>query len=72
MTLLGTLLKNRRAGETHLAWHLPNLQAPELLSVTSQHFEEGGSIPLPHASKLIGGDRPVSPPDLEFAAARDH
>ena len=42
MTLLGTLLKNRRAGETHLAWNLPNLQAPELLSVTSQHFEEGG------------------------------
>jgi len=56
MTLLGTLLKNRRAGETHLAWNLPNLQAPELLSVTSQHFEEGGSIPLPLASRLIGGD----------------
>lgn len=56
MTLLGTLLKNRRAGETHLAWNRPNLQAPEPLSVTSQHFEEGGSIPLLHASKLIGGD----------------
>lgn len=56
MTLLGTLLKNRRAGETHLAWNLPSLQGPELLSVASQHFEEGGSIPLPLASKLIGGD----------------
>jgi hypothetical protein len=42
MTLLGTLLKNRRAGETHLAWNLPNLQAPELLSVTSQHSRKGG------------------------------
>jgi phosphatidylethanolamine-binding protein (PEBP) family uncharacterized protein len=56
MTLLGTLLKNRRAGETHIAWNLPNLQSPEPLSVTSQHFEEGGSIPLLHASKLVGGD----------------
>jgi len=56
MTLLGTLLKNRRAGETHIAWNLANLQSPEPLSVTSQHFEEGGSIPLLHASKLVGGD----------------
>jgi phosphatidylethanolamine-binding protein (PEBP) family uncharacterized protein len=56
MTLLGTLLKNRRAGETHLAWNLQNLQAPELLSVTSQHFDEGEPIPLRHAGKRIGGD----------------
>jgi hypothetical protein len=53
---LGTLLKNRRAGETHLAWNRPNLQSPGSLSVTSQHFAEGGSIPLLHASKLISGD----------------
>ena len=66
MTLLGTLLKNRRAGEAHLAWNLPNLQGPELLSVTSQHFAEGGSIPLAHASKLIGGDD--RSPDLTWSS----
>ena len=56
MTLLGTLLKNRRAGETHLAWNLQNLHGPEQLSVTSQNFGDGESIPLRHASTLIGGE----------------
>jgi len=55
MTLLGTLLKNRRAGETHSAWNLPNLQGPGLLVVTSEHFGEGEHIPLEHAGKRIGG-----------------
>jgi phosphatidylethanolamine-binding protein (PEBP) family uncharacterized protein len=55
MTLLGTLLKNRRSGDTHSAWNLPNLQGPELLTVTSEHFEEGESIPLEHVGKRIGG-----------------
>lgn len=65
MTLLGTLLKNRRAGETHLAWNLPNLQAPELLGVTSQHFEDGEPIPIACASKLAcGEDRS---PDLTWS-----
>jgi hypothetical protein len=56
MTLLGTLLKNRRAGETHLAWNLQNLYAPELLSVRSEDFDEGEPIPLAHAGKRISGD----------------
>jgi len=56
MTLLGTLLKNRRAGDTHSAWNLPNLQGPELLIVTSEHFMQGESIPLEHAGKRIGGN----------------
>jgi hypothetical protein len=55
MTLLGTLLKNRRAGDTHSAWNLPNLQGPELLIVTSEHFGQGEHIPLEHAGKRIGG-----------------
>jgi hypothetical protein len=55
MTLLGTLLKNRRSGDKHSAWNLPNLQGPELLTVTSQHFKEGESIPLEHVGKRIGG-----------------
>jgi phosphatidylethanolamine-binding protein (PEBP) family uncharacterized protein len=55
MTLLGTLLMNRRAGDSHSAWNRPNLQGPELLTVSSENFEEGESIPLEHAGKRIGG-----------------
>jgi phosphatidylethanolamine-binding protein (PEBP) family uncharacterized protein len=55
VTLLGTLLKNRRCGETDSAWNRPNLQGPELLTVSSRHFEEGEPIPLEHAGKRIGG-----------------
>ncbi|MEV1069952.1 YbhB/YbcL family Raf kinase inhibitor-like protein [Streptomyces sp. NPDC050263] len=56
MTLLGRILNNRRAGETHAAWNLPNLQGPELLTLTSRHFGDGDSIPLEHCLKNIGGD----------------
>lgn len=56
MTLLGRILRNRRAGDTHLAWHLPNLQGPELLTLTSRHFADGGTMPLENCAKYIGGD----------------
>ncbi len=55
MTLLGRLLSNRRAGEVHAAWNLPQLQGPELLDVTSCHFTDGGAIPPAHAARHIGG-----------------
>jgi phosphatidylethanolamine-binding protein (PEBP) family uncharacterized protein len=55
MTFLGTFLKNRRTGGTHRAWNFPNLQGPELLTVTSQQFVEGEAIPLDHVGKRIGG-----------------
>ncbi|MGI5440541.1 YbhB/YbcL family Raf kinase inhibitor-like protein [Streptomyces shenzhenensis] len=56
MTLLGRLLKNRRAGEDHTAWRLPNLQGPETLTLTSRHFSHGDAMPLEHCAKNIGGD----------------
>ncbi|WP_234539865.1 YbhB/YbcL family Raf kinase inhibitor-like protein [Streptomyces shenzhenensis] len=56
MTLLGRILANRRAGDTHAAWNLPNLQGPELLTLTSRHFGDGDTIPLEHCLKNIGGD----------------
>ncbi|KIF74324.1 PEBP family protein [Streptomyces sp. 150FB] len=56
MTLLGRLLKNRKAGETHTAWNLPNLRGPELLDLTSPNFGPGDVIPLEHCAKTIGGD----------------
>jgi phosphatidylethanolamine-binding protein (PEBP) family uncharacterized protein len=55
VTLLGRLLKNRKARDAHSAWNRPNLQGPEVLTVSSAHFEEGGSIPKEHAGKRIGG-----------------
>ena len=55
MTLFGTVLKNRRARDAHSAWNFPNLQGPELLVVTSEHFAEGRSIPLEHAGRRVGG-----------------
>jgi phosphatidylethanolamine-binding protein (PEBP) family uncharacterized protein len=55
MTILGTLLRNRRGLDMQSAWHRPNMQGPETLSVTSQHFWEGGSIPREHTGKRVGG-----------------
>jgi phosphatidylethanolamine-binding protein (PEBP) family uncharacterized protein len=72
MTLLGTLLKNRRGRDIHSAWNRPNLQGPELLIVTSEDFGEGQSIPQEHAGKRVDGnnlspDLSWSPPPPETA-----
>jgi len=56
MPLIGSVLKNRRAGETHLAWNLPNLAGPETITLTSQAFGEGAAIPLRYAGKRAGGE----------------
>jgi phosphatidylethanolamine-binding protein (PEBP) family uncharacterized protein len=66
MSPLGRLLKNRRAGETHMAWHLPNLSGPESLTLTSQNFGDGGDIPLANCARPIGGDD--LSPQLAWAA----
>ena len=60
MSLLGRLLSNRRAGEVHAAWNLPQLQGPDLLGVTSDHFVDGGVLPREHCAKPVGG-RNLSP-----------
>ena len=65
MTLLGTLLKNRRARDSHSAWNRPNLQGPELLIVTSERFGEGEEISLEHAGKRVGGNN--LSPDLTWS-----
>jgi phosphatidylethanolamine-binding protein (PEBP) family uncharacterized protein len=59
--IMGRLLKNRRAGETGLAWNLPQLAGAETLVVTSPAFVTGASIPQEHAAKRVGG-RETSPP----------
>ena len=60
MTLLGRLLRNRRAGESRAAWTRPNLLGPELLDLTSAQYGADGSIPLRHAGGFAGGED-VSP-----------
>ena len=55
MTLLGRLLKNRRAGDTRTAWNLPHLHGPESLTLTSRHFGDGEAMPLEQAAKHVGG-----------------
>jgi hypothetical protein len=72
MTGLGTLLKNRRGRDQHSAWNRPNLQGPEVLIVTSEHFVEGGEIPRDHVGGRIGGNNVSlaltwSPPPPETA-----
>ncbi|MFC1419017.1 YbhB/YbcL family Raf kinase inhibitor-like protein [Streptacidiphilus cavernicola] len=65
MTLLGTLLKNRRAGETHLAWNQPQLHSSEPLDLTSTQFQDGGALPLEHVLKRFGGKN--LSPQLEWS-----
>lgn len=60
MGVVGTLLKNRRAGQTRLAWHMANLTGPDTLTVTSTAFADGATIPVEHAGARAGG-RETSP-----------
>jgi hypothetical protein len=61
MGVVGTLLKNRRSGDSRLAWTLPGLDGPQTLEVRSEAFGEGEAIPAVYAGKRAGG-RNLSPP----------
>lgn len=67
MGIMGTLLKNRRAGEAALAWNRPGLAGQETLRLSSEAFADGAPIPVEYASKRAGG-RETSPP-LSWSAA---
>jgi phosphatidylethanolamine-binding protein (PEBP) family uncharacterized protein len=55
LALLGKLLKNRRAGETNLAWSLPALAGPDGITVRSADFEPEAAIARANAGKRAGG-----------------
>jgi phosphatidylethanolamine-binding protein (PEBP) family uncharacterized protein len=55
LALIGTLLKNRRAGEKNLAWNLSALAGPAGITLSSAAFEHEGEIPLANAGKRAGG-----------------
>ncbi|WP_033313663.1 YbhB/YbcL family Raf kinase inhibitor-like protein [Streptomyces iakyrus] len=56
MTILGTLLKNKRAGEANLAWNLPAMAGPEVLGLHSANFAHESVIPKAHVGKRAGGE----------------
>jgi hypothetical protein len=56
VTILGTLLKNKRAGEAELTWNLPAMAGPEVLGLHSPDFEHESVIPKAHAGKRAGGE----------------
>jgi phosphatidylethanolamine-binding protein (PEBP) family uncharacterized protein len=56
VTILGTLLKNKHAGEAQLTWNLPAMASPEVLGLHSPDFEREGVIPKAHAGKRAGGE----------------
>ena len=56
MAILGTLLKNKRAGEAKLAWNSPALAGPETLDLRSSDVEHNGAIPAAHAGLRVGGE----------------
>src|ERR1700675_635056 len=56
MAILGTLLKNKRAGEAKLAWNSPAFAGPETLDLRSSDVEHNGTIPAAHAGLRVGGE----------------
>jgi phosphatidylethanolamine-binding protein (PEBP) family uncharacterized protein len=56
VTVLGTLLRNRRPDERHHAWNQANLTGPDTLMVTSDDFADGNSLAPRHTGKRVGGE----------------
>ena len=69
MAWLGRVLKNRRAGQSKLAWNTPNLAGPDTLKLTSPDFEFESTIPMVHVSRRAGGED-VSP-ELDWPSVPD-
>ncbi|MCX4092048.1 YbhB/YbcL family Raf kinase inhibitor-like protein [Nocardia sp. alder85J] len=55
MAVLGTLLRNRHAGEAHMAWNLPNLSCDTVFELTSPDFTHESPLPPVHAADRVGG-----------------
>jgi Raf kinase inhibitor-like YbhB/YbcL family protein len=55
MSLLGILLKNKRAGETGLAANRAALAGPDTLGLHSADFAHGATLPTDRAGRKAGG-----------------
>ena len=56
MTLLGSLLRNRRPDESNHAWNRPNLTAPDSIRIASADFTDGGVLVPRHMGGRVGGE----------------
>jgi phosphatidylethanolamine-binding protein (PEBP) family uncharacterized protein len=56
VSVLGTLLRNRRPDERTYAWNQANLSAPETLEITSRDFADAGALAPRHAGRRVGGE----------------
>jgi Raf kinase inhibitor-like YbhB/YbcL family protein len=57
---LGRLLRGVHAGETHLAWNqAATARAPDSITLTTDAFPAGGTIPVRHAGRGVGDN--ISP-----------
>ncbi|RMI33391.1 YbhB/YbcL family Raf kinase inhibitor-like protein [Nocardia stercoris] len=66
MGFLGTLLRNRHAGDTGLTWNLPGLDGPDTVTLSSPDFTASGPIPRIHVAKRAGGEN--LSPELRWSA----
>ncbi|MFD0327968.1 hypothetical protein ACFQZC_06305 [Streptacidiphilus monticola] len=69
MAVIGTLLKNRRAGQDGLAWNAPNLAGVDTLDLRSPDFAHEAVVPTVHAARRVGNG-PVPGPGGEPVLAR--
>jgi hypothetical protein len=69
VTLLGTLLRNRRPDERNYAWNQKNLVGPDTLEITSQDFTDGGTLASRHMGKRVKGEN--TSPHLAWSQVPD-
>jgi hypothetical protein len=60
VSVLGTLLRNKRPDERTHAWNQTNLTAPHTLEITSRDFTDGSTLAQRHHGTRVGGEN-VSP-----------
>ncbi|MEY9855477.1 phosphatidylethanolamine-binding protein (PEBP) family uncharacterized protein [Catenulispora sp. GAS73] len=60
MTILGTLLRDKRPDEATYAWNQPNLSAPDTIQLSSHDFTDAGVLLPRHSGRRVRGEN-VSP-----------
>ncbi len=68
MGVVGTLLRKRRAGQTRLAWNLPNLSGPQTLALTSEAGRTATSSSCSPLARRRRAPRPGSRPGRALLA----
>ena len=56
MSVLGTLLRDRRPDERNHAWNQTNLTAPDTIAIYSRDFTDAGTLAQQHAGARVKGE----------------